>query len=215
MGASNITETRRELDQRFRDKSRDGSGLIVAYEDEAGEPRDVPGDEESAWLKHPPFTEVDAQVYVRELLLPFAAYSTLEPIDVRQYRLLNFYLTYVVPAAGPANGMGRLSIIPEKRALDPRTGDQQWYTTAVVSPAITLLTPPSPPFNTLTGAVASRDFFPAEFRWPSATIAGPVTLRVQLTFEVSDAYAFRLNVLELEEASAGENTFAAAFSRSL
>ena len=219
MASSNTRETRKALQQRYRDR-RGASGIISAYEDQSGFPRDTSGDEEGPWVKAPPFTE-DPQRWIEPFLLPSAdagaAYVTLPPVDVKQYRFLAVYITYTIPVAGappPPQGVGQLSLVPEMRSLGD-ANQEAWYTTSMVDLAFTPTTL-NPPFSPIP--FASRTFFPSELRWPAAAVGPvavtPLTMRTRLLFDVSDAEAFRLNVQELNEDSNLENTFSALYARS-
>ena len=162
------------------------------------------GDNEGPWLKVPPFTE-DPKIWLPTTTLGTTPYLALPQIDTKQFRLLTLYMTYVVD--GESNG--QLSIVPEKLALD-ENGDLQFYETALVDASVTSRTLAAP-FNQTLGS-GSRNFLPSEFRWPPAATSGPVTLRTMLTFEVSDADAFRINVADV--ISANVNTFSALYARS-
>ncbi len=221
MAATNSRDTRKHLQQRFRNKNRDGAGMLIAYEDANGANRDIQGDAEAPWVKNPPFTE-DPQKWLAPTLLPSVAvastpYITLQPINVKQYRALAVYLTYLIPeAAGPPAGIGQLSLVPEMLAIDPNLGQAQWYTMSLVDLAFSVVSGAlNPPFDNLV--FASSNFFPQELRWPD-TAVGPVTadltLRTRLFFDVTNAEAFRLSAIELNASSPNENTLSVAYSRS-
>lgn len=201
MASINSRQTRKQLRQgREGDTSE---GVLQGYEDEAGVPREVQGDEQGPWGKVPPFTE-DPKIWLPETVIPQTPYLQFPQVDCKQFRLLTAYFTYTVPVADT----GQLSIIPEKLALDVNN-ELQWYTTSLVDVLITAVTPAAP-FN-LTLGFGSRQFYPAEFRWPAVAIAGAITMRTLLTFEVSDADSFRLNVADLADVA---NTISALYARS-
>ncbi len=213
MASSNTRQTRQQLAQQ-----RGGNAVEatpIAYEGEGGVPREVEGDAQGPHIKVPPFTE-DPQLWQPDILLPTTPYLALPQVDTRQYRLLTAYITYSIPTGGEPPmpfGSGQLSLVPEKLAIDAQS-ELQWYTTSLVDVTLTARTLAAPWAALVTG-FGSRDFFPAEFRWPSGGgMAGPAVLRTMLTFEVSDADAFRLNVADPIVGGARGNTFSALFARS-
>jgi hypothetical protein len=149
--------------------------------------RPVPGDQESAWLKTPPF-ESDTARSVRGFVVPLAdeigaGRVFLPPVDVTTRRLLNFWLAWTLPISEVGSGI--LSILPQ--GLRDATPNP-WYTIAVVDPTLTV--------NSPSTGFGSRRFYQAELRTTSITMGvSPVLFSTVLTFDVAVYTSFRLGVL--------------------
>lgn len=187
MTASNSEQTARELAALYRNE-RINSGTVVAYDGPGGKPFAVPGDEQSAWLKVPPFTEAVRFWQAAEALSRTDYVATVE-IDVAAVRLITVYFKLVW--TDDTDDTSQLSIIPEHRAKDDQSVTE-WYTTGVVNPTIAAVDPTGTTFGDGFG---SRTWHPAELRTPVFTGA-PRTVRSKLTFDVADAESFRLQLLE-------------------
>jgi hypothetical protein len=203
--SKNVDQTIAQLKgaHREHDDGAEAQGYIAP----GGETLATPGDEEAPFQKTPPFPE-PAQQWTSDIALLESIYTTLDEVDVTNYRTITVYIELVVPTPGDEVGQSQLSLIAETLAIDD-LGDSAWYVSGLVDSVVTQVTP-QPPFGYVFG---SREFLPAEFR--TATFTGPVTVRLKLVFEVSDAIAFRISVLELTADASGQNTFSAKYSRAL
>jgi hypothetical protein len=101
----------------------------MGYEDAAGQTRSIPGDDESAWLKTPPFSSKVTRWFKVDTLESAAEYVILDPIDVRQQRLLAIWLDFTGTDVA-------LRMIPQAR----RDVDNSFYTISVIDPLLTVLT---------------------------------------------------------------------------
>lgn len=190
----NQKQTAGELKSLYRNEQTDSEARLVGYQDESGAARAVPGDDETAFLKTPPFTTPPAP-WLRDLLLDPAGYLPTEILEVSQRRLLQVYIEYTIaPAgdAGPPNGLGMLSLIPEARI------DSRFFVIGVVNLTVATVDPPGAVFGSGFG---SRNFQQSELR---TVELGPVVFgsparvwRTTLTFDVAPYEAFRLNASEL------------------
>lgn len=198
MGSANEKLTQLQLERGRAQQA--GGGDVLGYRGPGSVPREVPGDEESAWIKVPPFTE-DVTRWVETRDLPVADYVATPEVEVADARLLIVYFTLVW--ADPPDDTAQLSIIPEKRVRG------QWFTTGVVDPTIAAVDPTGATFGDNFG---SRTWYPAELLTPVFT-GGPRTVRSSLVFDVSDTEAFRLQLLQ-NIAAQTQSTLSLDYARS-
>lgn len=177
---SNQRRVQLELQQLRRNEAI-GNSVVIGYEDEFGVPRAFQGDEDSAYVKLPPFPS-DAAPWATFVPLPAVAagYVFTPALDVAKERLLAVWFDYV-----PTVGGGPLSVVAQA-ARDLATLD--FFPIAVINPTITIVTPPAP----FAPGFGSRDFFPAELRTNNSFAA-----RTVFPFDVSPYVAFRLGVVDL------------------
>lgn len=205
MEPSNSTQIRRELAALYRDH-RVAGGPMLAYLGPDGRPTVVPGDQESAWLKVPPFTEPVTQ-WQEAKTLSVTDYVATQPLDVSSVRLITVYFELFWTDAAVATS--QLSLIPEHRANNA-LGVTDWYTTGVVNPVITAVDPTGATYGDGFG---SRTWHPAELRTPTFNASTSRTVRSKLTFDVADAVSFRLRALQNVVAQVN-STLALSYSRS-
>lgn len=181
MVSDNQKQIRKELQALKRNELIDGDGMVIAYEDASGLPRSVPGDDESARLKTPPFL-TDVARWIPATTVPATPYSFTPIVDVTKRRLIEVYIEYTAPAGES----GELSLVPRiRRSEDP----DELYPVGAVNAAPTVVTLPAP-FAAAGPAGASRLFFISEYR--TTVIPATVVYRNTLGFDVSAFAAFQL-----------------------
>ncbi len=204
MSVDNEKQTRLELEGQNSGESMDGAAAPMGYEDAAGVVRAVPGDDDSAALKTPPFL-TDPAVWIPATTVPIAAYAFTSVIDVTKRRLVEVYIEYI---ADPDDA-SRLSIVPRiRRSRNADDTDEMYPMGAIdVAPAtVTLL----PPFDAVGPAAASRSIFLTEFR--TTLITAAAVYRNTLGFDVSAYSAFQLGFAEIEGFDASTLRLDYAFS---
>lgn len=189
--SSNERQTELEMEslKKRPDIDEQQDTVPLAYADNTGVRRTVPGDEDSAWLKTPPFTSPTSR-WIRGLVLPVldlaaSNYAITPSVDVQKRRLLNVWISWVI---GPdvSETPHILSILPQGKR---DTSVDEWYTIGVVDPALTVGTP--------VAGFGSRNFYEAELRTPLAAVAADVVIfRTVLTFDVAIYSSFRLLVAD-------------------
>jgi hypothetical protein len=153
----------------------------MGYEDGAGQPRSIPGDDESAWLKTPPFSSKVTRWFKADDLESGASYVFLDAVDVRQQRLLAIWLEWESDEIDHT-----LRIIPQAR----RDVDGSFYTISVIDPLLTVIPDIGAPFaaNELFG---QRNMYATALNLPS--VPGSETIARQcFVFDVAAYTQFRL-----------------------
>ncbi len=179
--ASNDGSSRSEIQKLRRDKNSDDSS-VMGYEDAAGVPQAVQGDQDAPWLKTPPFPS-NVQTLFNDVLplVPAPGYLPTGSINVKDRRLLLLWIRYT-----SADPDGQMSFIPEGAKTNE---DGVFFPIAVVNPFLTVLGAPLVGFG-------SRTVFETELRLEPIAGGGVRTLGA-LAFDVSGYEAFRFRIGEL------------------
>lgn len=117
---------RRELQQSQNDRN---TPTLVGYEDFGGSVRTIFGDDDSPWLKTPPFSTT-LDIYTNDALPVIAG----PPVDVRDVNILTLYVDYT-----PADGTALLNITPfvwNTGAFGAPLQAPQWVGISVVDQAL-------------------------------------------------------------------------------
>jgi hypothetical protein len=182
----NEKQTRLEIEGQNSDESTDGAAVPMGYEDPAGITRAVPGDEDSAALKTPPFLTETAVWIPGTTVLSTAAYDFTSVLQIAKRRLIEVYIEFTADEEG---GPSRLSLVPQiRRSRDP----EALYPVGAVEIAPSIVTL-DPPFDAVGSAVASRDIFISEFR--TTAIPAGATYRNTLGFDISAYSGFQLGFM--------------------
>lgn len=186
MSVDNEKQTRLEIEGQNADESTDGAAVPMGYEDPAGVVRAVPGDDESAALKTPPFL-TDPAVWVNGVGVPTAAYGFTSVLQLAKRRLIEVYIELTAPAGDPVI----LSLVPQIRRS--RVPVDQMYPMGAID-IVHVVRTLAAPFAASGPAAASREIFITEFR--TTLIPAGSTYRNTLGFDVSAYQAFQLGFLE-------------------
>jgi hypothetical protein len=189
--SSNERQTELEMDSLKKRPDIDEQQDVqpIGYVDNSGVRRSVPGDDDSAWLKTPPFTSPTSR-WTRATALPAldtpaSNYVFLPSVDVQTRRLLNVWIRWSI-------GLD-LNETPHVLSLVPQgkrdTTTEEWYTIGVVDPALTA--------NTPIQGMGSRSFYQAELRATlTASATDAVIFTTVLTFDVAIYSSFRVGVAD-------------------
>lgn len=195
MSASkNQLATRLQLEGLNRDQRTRTDGPVMQYSDLTGRPRAVPGDDESAWLKSPPFlTNQNAwleQFAFTDALDP-QVFAATDEAECQDYRLLTAFFAFTLGDDGET-ASGQLSVIAEARGVVGQVPRElvRWYPLAVLDPSVS--------YVTLTGfgnGFGQRTFAPAVLQSPAFTGGANRVVSWILTWDVSVFAAVRLRLL--------------------
>lgn len=195
MSASkNAFATRLELQGLNRDQLARNDGPVIQYSDLGGRPRAVPGDEESAWIKTPPFlTNQNAwleQFAFTDALNPSVFVATDEA-ECQDYRLLTAFFAFTL-GDDTETASGQLSIIAEGRgAVGQPDGEfVRWYPMAVLDPSVSYVTAAG-----FGNGFGQRTFAPAVLQSPAFTGGANRVVTWILTWDVTVFAAVRLRLL--------------------
>lgn len=189
MPIRNADQVRKEL-ARMRKDALKNRGATQGYKNEGGQAVQQPGDDDSPFVKLPPFPDKTTLEY---LAADFTGGIVIgSPIELAKARALTLWVEYA-PAANanaPQIGIVGAALRPgqEQDPLGPNL-----YPLSVLDAALTPLVPP---------VAAQRTFYQSEL--VSDVLVGGTVFRFLLPFEVSNLRTVLFQVREIQEAAPGD-----------